>query len=478
MSKASNHIIKNASIDFQYNGKTDGMVLQQEVRDWVDVFLKQLEPALGNWNANDEIISIDELELELDLESSHWKDEAAHQLIQQLSDKLQIMKTGITTFNTYKEHTNMQNFAETFMFYLQNGYLPWNASSTSTTEWNEQLEQLFNHPDEKFIHSLKVVLAQSHNSQERYLSIIPVQLSIHIFLSNKDQTSEKRKKYVHDLNLILHLAAVHHFSELSDLVHRLFLKVITRQQIHLNVKEDALPLLEKRVIKYNELVQLIKNQTFQTEMIKEVQTEIINREKPLAQKKTNKTIQVNPFEQKEIRELEKSEATYHEKDIIYISNAGLVLIAAFIPSYFEKIGLTNDNKISDHSKAVCMLNYLSSGSVNLEEFELVLPKILCGLSPQEPISTKSFHISNAIKKETENMLGSVIEYWNILQSTSINGLRESFLRREGKLNFNGNEWKLTVEQKPYDLLLDHLPWNFSMIQLPWMNHLLKTQWNY
>jgi Contractile injection system tape measure protein len=114
----------------------------------------------------------------------------------------------------------------------------------------------------------------------------------------------------------------------------------------------------------------------------------------------------------------------------------------------------------------------------MEEYDLVLPKILCGLSYQEPVSTKSFHVSNAIKKETENMLNSVIEYWNILQNTSINGLRESFLKRDGKLSFNGGEWKLTVEQKPYDLLLDHLPWNFSMIKLPWMKHLLKTQWNY
>lgn len=475
---ASNHIIRNAIVDFQYNGKTDGMVLQKEVRDWVDIFLKQLEPALGNWNANDEIISIDELELKLDLKSSHWKDEAAHQLIQQLSDKLQLLKTGAITLSSYKELTSMQNFAATFLFYLQNGYLPWNASATSTAEWDEQLEQLFNQPNDQFIQNLKVVLAKSSDSQERYLQIIPVQLSIHLFLSGKNQLSETRRQYVHDLNLILHLASVHHFTELSDVVHRLFLKVITRQQIHLNVKEEVIPLLEKRVIKYNELVQLIKNQAFQTEMIKEVQTEIINREKPPKQKKISKTIPLNPFEQKEIRVFEKTETAIDDKDAIYISNAGLVLIAAYIPFYFEKTGISLENKIIDNTMAVCIVNYLSTGSIKMEEYELVLPKILCGLSPQLPISTKSFHISNSIKKETEDMLNSVIEHWNILQNTSIIGLRESFLKRDGKIYFNGSEWKLIVEQKSYDLLLDHLPWNFSMIQLPWMKHLLKTQWNY
>lgn len=478
MSYIKNHIIQNVTIDFQYNGNTDSMFLQQEVRDWVDILLKQLEPAFGNWNANNEIISLDELELNLNLESVHWKDEAAHLLIQQLSNKLQLMKTGNSALNTYKELTSMQNFAATFLFYLQKGYLPWNASATSTDEWDNQLEQLFNAPDDSFIKELKTVLTQSSGGMERYLQLIPVQLSIHLFLSNKNQLSETRRQYVHDLNLILHLAAVHHFTELSDVVHRLFLKVITRQKIHLNVKEEVIPLLEKRVIKYNELVQLIKNQTFQTEMIKEVQTEIINREKPPKQKKISNTIPLNPFEQKEIKEFEKSETVIDEKDAVYISNAGLVLIAAYIPSYFEKTGISLENKIIDNTMAVCMFNYLSTGSINMEEYDLVLPKILCGLSPQVPISTKSFHISNAIKKETENLLDSVIEHWNILQNTSVNGLRESFLKRNGKLNFNGNEWKLTVEQKPYDLLLDHLPWNFSMIKLPWMNHLLKTQWNY
>ena len=478
MSIEINHIIKNATIDFQYNGKTEGIVLLQEVKDWVYDSLKQLEPVFSNWNKYDEIISMDKLELELNLKSSHWKDEAAHQLIQQVRNKLQLMKTGGNSLNTYKAQTDMQNFAETFLFYLQNGYLPWNASSTTAKEWNEQLEKLFNQPDEKFIQNLKVVLVQSSDSLERYLNIIPVQLSIHLFLTSKIQLSETRRQYVHDLNLILHLAAVHHFAELYDVIHRLFLKVITRQKIHLNVKDEVIPLLKKRVIKFNELVQLIKNQTFQTEMIKEVQTEINNWEKPLKQKKTNKTIPVNPFEQKEIREFEKSVTVIDDKDAIYISNAGLVLIAAFIPSYFEKIGTSSENKILENTKAVCILNYLTTGSVNMEEYDLVFPKILCGLSYKEPVSTKSFHVSNAIKKETENMLNSVIEHWNILQNTSVNGLRDSFLRREGKLSFNGSEWKLTVEQKPYDLLLDHLPWNFSMIKLPWMKHLLKTQWNY
>ena len=74
------------------------------------------------------------------------------------------------------------------------------------------------------------------------------------------------------------------------------------------------------------------------------------------------------------------------------------------------------------------------------------------------------------------MLGSVIEHWVILKNTSIEGLRESFLQRNGKLTFANNEWLLQVEQKPYDMLLQSLPWNIGIIKLAWMRNILKTEW--
>ena len=74
------------------------------------------------------------------------------------------------------------------------------------------------------------------------------------------------------------------------------------------------------------------------------------------------------------------------------------------------------------------------------------------------------------------MLGSVIEHWVILKNTSIEGLRESFLQRNGKLTFANNEWLLQVEQKPYDMLLQSLPWNIGFIKLAWMNQILITEW--
>ncbi len=63
----------------------------------------------------------------------------------------------------------------------------------------------------------------------------------------------------------------------------------------------------------------------------------------------------------------------------------------------------------------------------------------------------------------------VINRWNALDETSIEGLRESFLKRKGKVVFmESNEIILFVEKKSYDMLIDKLPWSIDTIRLPWL----------
>ena len=87
-------------------------------------------------------------------------------------------------------------------------------------------------------------------------------------------------------------------------------------------------------------------------------------------------------------------------------------------------------------------------------------------------------MTSETEKEVNSVLSSIIEHWSVLKETSVPGLQESFLRREGKLVFNKNRWLLTVEQRPYDMLLKQLPWSITMLQLSWMQHMLITEWIY
>ena len=74
------------------------------------------------------------------------------------------------------------------------------------------------------------------------------------------------------------------------------------------------------------------------------------------------------------------------------------------------------------------------------------------------------------------MLEAVIEQWPVLKNTSIAGLREAFLQRNGKLFSKNDKLHLQVEASTLDVLLDQLPWNLSMIKLPWMKGLLRVDW--
>jgi hypothetical protein len=160
---------------------------------------------------------------------------------------------------------------------------------------------------------------------------------------------------------------------------------------------------------------------------------------------------------------------------IYISNAGLVIMAMFLPALFNRLGLLQDGNFSDINRAVCLVQHLASGKEQVAEFELGLAKILCGLETESPVDTDIL-LTDEEKQEVNDLLLAVIGHWNILKDTSPDGLRETFLQREGRLQFINNEWRLLVEQKAWDVLLQHLPWTISMIKLPWMPYLLKTEW--
>ena len=161
--------------------------------------------------------------------------------------------------------------------------------------------------------------------------------------------------------------------------------------------------------------------------------------------------------------------------VIFISNAGLVILSPFLPVLFERLKITDGNIIADKALALHILFYLTTGKQNPAEFELVLPKVICGIGLSEIIVINK-KLTADQKKESDELLSAVINHWSVLKNTSVEGLRSSFLQRDGKLSFADGSWLLQVEQKSYDMLLEQLPWNISMIRHSWMDNLLRTEW--
>ncbi len=122
-----------------------------------------------------------------------------------------------------------------------------------------------------------------------------------------------------------------------------------------------------------------------------------------------------------------------------------------------------------------LLGFIGSGEKAGRESEMVLNKILCGLPVQYPLKSKP-RINEQERSETDHLLKAVIKHWEALKNTSPEGLRESFLLREGKLVKMDNRWILQVSRKSHDILLDTLPWGISVVKLKWMDHTIHVEW--
>ena len=106
---------------------------------------------------------------------------------------------------------------------------------------------------------------------------------------------------------------------------------------------------------------------------------------------------------------------------------------------------------------------------------LPLNKLLCGWSLDKPVD-RTVKFTARETDQADQLLQAVIEHWAALKRTSVDGLRASFLQRDGLLSETENHWLLQVGLMGHDILLERLPWGISMIKLSWMKKMLRVDW--
>ncbi|HVI44758.1 MAG TPA: contractile injection system tape measure protein [Chitinophaga sp.] len=167
-----------------------------------------------------------------------------------------------------------------------------------------------------------------------------------------------------------------------------------------------------------------------------------------------------------------------EGEQLYVGNAGLILLHPYLGMLFDALRLRREGQFCDEdaqAKAVQLLGYLANGDQDIPEYDLVLPKLLCGIMPAQPVK-RFITLTAEDKTEADELLLAVIRNWGVLGNTTPDGLRANFLLREGRLEWKNEEWQLYVSQQAYDILLNRLPWGLSVISLSWMPWLIKTVW--
>jgi hypothetical protein len=161
-----------------------------------------------------------------------------------------------------------------------------------------------------------------------------------------------------------------------------------------------------------------------------------------------------------------------------VVNAGLVLVAPYLPPFFEAVAIrlrSGSGSENATTLAPLLLHWLATGSAEAGEHELALAKLLCGVPLDAPAPCRHTFPSGTLA-EADGLLAAVIEHWPALKNTSPQGLRESFLQRGGLLRDTGPQWMLRVEHRAWDVLLERVPWTFGTIRLPWMQRPLMVEW--
>lgn len=163
---------------------------------------------------------------------------------------------------------------------------------------------------------------------------------------------------------------------------------------------------------------------------------------------------------------------------IPVKNAGIVLLWPFLTTYYSRLQLTTDNIFRDDEalqRAVHLLQYMAYPGSGYTEHELALPKLLCGLQPDDPV-VAAIDIHEEEQQLSDSLLNGIIQQWSILKNTSVNAFRETFLARDGMLYRYVDRWELHVEPKSFDVLMDQRPWSIQIIRLPWMSTTLFCKW--
>lgn len=167
-----------------------------------------------------------------------------------------------------------------------------------------------------------------------------------------------------------------------------------------------------------------------------------------------------------------------KNNLIDANNAGIVILYPYLPRLFSMLSLIENGDFKDKNariKAIFILHYAVWEREEADELELAINKLFVGMEISDPIPQK-VELSTQEKETVSSMLNGVLQNWRKLQHSSIMALRETFLRRNGKLEEKEDAFYLTVEEKAYDILMDSIPWNFRMVKMPWMKKPVIVKW--
>ncbi|WP_425636488.1 contractile injection system tape measure protein [Algoriphagus yeomjeoni] len=524
----ASHLIHRQLIEANFQSKETALAGQDLLQErYKNVLVPLMEQVFDEYSPKSWSLRIEKLVLDLgkfpaDLPEKMMRDRLRDVLEDQLR-KIYLEKgiladpTSTSNFKredlgSYKSHSDWEKIT----FYLIHGRLPWWTSSIG----KKSIQSLFNQ-----------VLNGNHSLLKSWLKETPISLAAtkrlsilltekqleSLFQSGSGPTKQEFKLVIKFLELLLSnstlkkaeirfwLRAVVLFAlfgrktALTSLIKNGFVSLTAQN------KKKAFETVQFLIFLSFFIIQISRNKSVSSsseigpesrDLIRNKKIDFSKPEKFLTStspfwKNVVENLSMESFPEKELctakKELE--ELKLQEKNVadskapgldemIVINNAGLVLTAAFLPRFFENLGLVKKGKfISDQAqlRAVVILQEMLGTDQEYDETDLILNKLLCGIPPASALGLLP-KITLSEKEEITSLLNSMAEQWTALKSRSGKMVSEGFFQREGSLRRVSKGYQLQIQRMPFDLLLDRLPWTIGMIKLPWMDELIAVEW--
>ncbi len=481
MSTQQNHIIDKVVLEMNMSSEKTAYFIKDTISSFLESELfPELEIILEKYDVKESVIRIDELSVDLKFEK--WENsnllkseirEAFRKKLVRAIPSIQLLQNAETRL---KKLSPEENREQVFLYFLENGRLPWYAKEEHIWEisrediWKESLE------NEQFVEKLKKVLSMVSFSARRFVLQFPDEMFF-TFLN-------KTAKNISSSDIVKLRKLSKQFSlPTQKLFHQWLLKLAVRKneiksEIYLKQLSQIISAEGKQSLKFIEAFKPVVVPALEKiypHFLKEADWSTIyeSKEKEMVREKTKDESDIAIGESKDA-----AESYWEKEDELFVGNAGLILLHPFLKSFFDELEfLDKKGRIINSKKelAVQALHFLATGSEDFFEGNLIFEKFVCGVPLKIPVPRESL-LTKLVKEEAGLLLAETIKHWPALKNTSPGGLRQNFLQRDGKLIKNEKKYRLLVERKTQDILLERISWNISVVKLPWMENLIHVEW--
>lgn len=499
------HLIQQHTFDIQCTSQAFAQEVQSQLGSLLEQsFYPKLELVFQKYDLPTQYWSIDALDIEIDeLSKRYWKEDLVEKMLQQIEDYLlkqqpkflNLTENEALDANANLESTNTQLQLKKWLFaFLKEGSLPPNGLVNTiesllgkldyTQLLTEELIELFKSDFNTLVRWVFAIKNENFKNQYRIAKnealVLEIKnLWIPMWINHMKRFPIDHKSILRSLEsgnktqweallfwsvvLFQEQNATPLFSQLNSVLQSFFSVSVKELVGSFRVFTSSVfgkPLLFSKGFS-NASVQFIQTweTTFINKTMDSLEQDLPKMDYLDTQRKVEQSLKNNPS--------------------YFINNAGLVLLHPFLERLFAMNGWTKEGEWLDYvsiQKGILSLHYLVFGEQEIDENQLILNKIICGLEIHEVVDV-TVELTRTEKEKCVNLLQAVLEHWHIIKSSSIEALQETFLQREGKIEWQLDEFELWIKDHGADILLEHLPWGISMFKTPWMRNYMNCHWS-